>query len=73
MLSASTPAGAGRVIAREHGAQHAPRIPREGVLFREPPDMAGGPCSARKGALPAAITQQATIEYRTVLGGIDRA
>src|SRR5205807_1921536 len=35
--------GAGRVIAREHRAQHAPRIPREGVLFREPPDMAGGP------------------------------
>ena len=37
------PAGAGRVIAREHRAQHAPRIPREGVVFREPPDMAGGP------------------------------
>jgi hypothetical protein len=37
------PAGAGRVIAREHRARHAPRIPREGVVFREPPDMAGGP------------------------------
>src|SRR5437764_732610 len=37
------PAGAGRVIAREHRAQHAPRIPREGVVFREPPDEAGGP------------------------------
>jgi hypothetical protein len=37
------PAGAGRVIAREHRAQHAPRISREGVVFREPPDMAGGP------------------------------
>jgi hypothetical protein len=31
------------VIAREHRAQRAPRIPREGVVFREPPDMAGGP------------------------------
>jgi hypothetical protein len=31
------------VIAREHRAQHAPRISREGVVFREPPDMAGGP------------------------------
>ena len=31
------------MIAREHRAQHAPRIPREGVVFREPPDMAGGP------------------------------
>ena len=39
----TVPAGAGRVIAREHRAQHAPRISREGVVFREPPDMAGGP------------------------------
>ena len=39
----AVPAGAGRVIAREHRAQHAPRISREGILFREPPDMAGGP------------------------------
>lgn len=31
------------MITREHEAQHAPRIPREGVVFREPPDMAGGP------------------------------
>jgi len=37
------PAGAGRVIAREHRARHVPRIPREGVVFREPPDMADGP------------------------------
>ena len=44
------PAGAGRVIAREHRAQHAPRISREGIIFREPPDMAGGPVFARKGA-----------------------
>jgi len=43
MFSAVAPAGAGRVIAREHRAQHAPRIPREGVVFREPPDVAGGP------------------------------
>jgi hypothetical protein len=43
MFSAFAPAGAGRVIAREHRAQHAPRIPREGVVFREPPDEAGGP------------------------------
>ena len=43
MLGAFAPAGAGRMIAREHRAQHASRIPREGVLFREPPDEAGGP------------------------------
>ena len=34
-------AGAGRVIAREHEERHAPRISREGVVFREPPDKAG--------------------------------
>lgn len=34
------PAGAGTVDLREH--EHAPpRIPREGVIFREPPDIAG--------------------------------
>jgi hypothetical protein len=44
------PAGAGRVIAREHRAQHASRIPREGVLFREPPDMAGGPVFSAQSA-----------------------
>jgi hypothetical protein len=35
------PAGAGRVIAREHGCKHASLISREGVIFREPPDSAG--------------------------------
>lgn len=34
------PAGAGTVDLREH--EHAPpRISREGVIFREPPDIAG--------------------------------
>lgn len=43
-FSAFAPAGAGRVIAREHRAQHAPRISREGIVFREPPDEGGRPC-----------------------------
>jgi hypothetical protein len=47
---ADGPAGAGRVIAREHGAQHASRISREGIVFREPPDMAGGPVFSAQGA-----------------------
>ena len=50
MFSAVAPAGAGRVIAREHRAPHAPRIPREGVVFREPPDEAGGPVFSAHGA-----------------------
>lgn len=41
------PAAAGRVIAREHRAQHAPRIPREGIVFREPPDKGGRPRVSR--------------------------
>jgi hypothetical protein len=51
------PAGAGRVIAREHRARHAPRIPREGVVFREPPDMAGGPVFSAQRRSLAAITR----------------
>jgi hypothetical protein len=43
--------------SREHRAQHAPRISREGVLFREPPDMAGGPVfsAQRRVAVPQSL------------------
>lgn len=54
------PAGAGRVIAREHRAQHASRISREGLVFREPPDMAGGPVfsAQRRTAQPQSLGWQ---------------
>lgn len=62
------PAGAGRVIAREHRAPHASRIPREGIVFREPPDMAGGPVfqRARRVIQPQSLGEQRA-DYFTVL------
>jgi C4-dicarboxylate-specific signal transduction histidine kinase len=58
-------AGAGRVIAREHRAQHAPRIPRGGILFREPPDMAGGPVFNAHRRIAQLRDIQAELPHRT--------
>jgi len=66
VFGAFRPAGAGRVIAREHRAQHAPRFPREGVVWRGPPDMAGCPVfSALLGASsqPQSLSE-AMADYR---------
>jgi hypothetical protein len=62
----AVPAGAGRLIAREHRAQHAPRISREGILFREPPDMAGGPVfsAQRRANLDADRSRHTLRQYR---------
>lgn len=66
------PAGAGRVIAREHGAQHAPRIPREGVVFREPPDMAGRPViSAQRRVTSRNHSAGNEGNYLTIMGSGD--
>ena len=62
----------GRVIAREHRAQHAPRIPREGVVFREPPDKAGGPVfrAQRRVTQPQSLSGQQRIIPQFEVAGI---